>query len=71
MAAPYRSGTHVFRDRAQVTGLKLISTNNIAPVDASLKPGEVSIWFDSTAGTIAVRYKAKDAAGAVTSGTLS
>lgn len=69
--ATYRSGAHAFRDRCHVTNLKLISTNNIAPSDASVKVGEVAIWFDSTAGTVAVRYKAKDAAGTVTSGTLS
>lgn len=70
MAVPYRSGTHCYRDRCFVTNFKLVSTTNTAPADASLKPGEVAIWFDSTAGSIAIRYKAKDAAGTVTSGTL-
>lgn len=70
MAAPYRSGVHAFRDRCAVTKFVLISTTNVAPADAEIKAGHCALWFDSTAGTPHLNFKAKDAAGTITTGQL-
>lgn len=67
---PYRSGAHAYRDRCKVTNFALIATTNTPPADADVKPGHCALWFDSTAGAAHVKYKAKDAAGTVTTGQI-
>jgi hypothetical protein len=42
-----------------------------APADADLNASELAIWWDDTIGATGVKYKGKDSAGTVVSGTLS
>lgn len=41
-----------------------------APADVDLANSEVAIWWDATIGATGVKYKGKDSAGTVVSGTL-
>lgn len=44
---------------------------NTAPADGDLANGDVVMWLDATTGAPAVMWKAKDAAGTVTTGGLA
>ena len=51
-----------------MTEFQLIATT--PPADANVRVGECALWFDSTAGAAQINYKARDAAGAITTGQV-
>jgi hypothetical protein len=48
----------------------LSTTRNSAPADGDLPKGGLVIWWDQTPGSTGVKYKGKDSAGTVVTGTL-
>jgi hypothetical protein len=58
------------RCRVDPAGVFFIAMNS-PPSDLSIATGECAIWFDKTHGTSAVKFRARDASGALVSGSVA